>query len=69
MPMPPLQGGPHGGPPPSYPWGMQPHDPMYPHNPPPAPLLQPWMLVVGAVVMALLAFAAVVAVDVGWLRR
>jgi serine/threonine-protein kinase len=54
--LPPPQLQPH---PPAYPWGMPPQEPMYPqhHQPPPRSGLQPWMLVVGALVMALLAFA------------
>lgn len=56
-----------GGPPPGpqapygqpqpYPTWQRPQEPMYPPHLPPRTGLQPWMLVVGAVVMALLAFA------------
>jgi serine/threonine-protein kinase len=60
---PPMFGGPPPGPqapygqPQPYPTWQRPQEPMYPPHLPPRTGLQPWMLVVGAVVMALLAFA------------
>jgi hypothetical protein len=42
---------------PGLPWTGPPQAPMYSPHPPRRAGLQPWMLVVGALVMALLAFA------------